>query len=130
MTQPNIRRLRQKVGTPGATERRSCVGRRVWASVKNIGEKFAGLLRIDWDDFGECLTDPDFYGIIVGALCFVSIPGEPLVARLLLTAVGFFAGWGLAVMLFLFTRWVRGSYQKHPAPWVLLGVVTVLYWLT
>ena len=103
--------------------------RPVWAPVRTWREKIAEFFRVDWDDYRECLTDPDLYAVLVGALCFVSMPGEPLVARLLFTAVGFLAGWCLAVIVILFTRWVLSSYEKHPAPWVLLGLVALLYWL-
>jgi hypothetical protein len=129
MTQPNIRRLRQKVGPPGAPERRFRVDYPVWTTVKTWREKIAGFFRMDWDEFRECLTHPDLYAVLVGALCFVSMPGEPLGVRLLLAAFGFVAGWGLVVIALLFAHWVRSSYEKHPAPWVLLGLVALLYWL-
>ncbi|MGL4396274.1 MAG: hypothetical protein ACRCS9_07035 [Hyphomicrobium sp.] len=101
----------------------------VWARLKALAEKLAGFIRFEREDILDCLIDPNFYGILVGALCFVSTHSEPLMVRLLLTALGFFGGWGFGAVLLLFVSWIMDSYEKHPAPWVLLCLVMVLYWL-
>jgi hypothetical protein len=49
--------------------------------------------------------------------------------RLFFTAAGYIIGWALGAAIVVSARWARDSCERYPAPWVLLGLVALFYWL-
>jgi hypothetical protein len=100
-----------------------------WSAITNGAENFGNFVGSALETVLEILSDPDSYAIVCGFLLLVATHRQPLMVRLFFTAAGYIIGWALGAAIVVSARWARDSCERYPAPWVLLGLVALFYWL-